>query len=148
VAFGAGVCHGAATPKPLPPFDKVQEAVGGMLAEQPDYRPGDILSRSQVESLLEQLATLGFAVPDRAEVLSLVPDDSDPLVVMLRTPDGEKFIRRIAAQPKKAAYLLRRTDLIRTVSTGLCWNLGMFSTATLSILSSTSKPEVTRPNTQ
>ena len=99
VAFGAGLGHGATQPKPLPPFGKVQEAVGGMLAEQPGYQPGDILSRSQVESLLGQLAKLGFAVPDREEVLSRVPDDGDPLVAMLRTPGAAKFMRRIAAQP-------------------------------------------------
>jgi hypothetical protein len=83
---------GAEKPSPLPPFSQVKKAVERHFAGQPDYRAGDIISKSEVVSLLAELRRIGFVVPDQKEILEKVPGDNDFLVTNLRTPAGRKFM--------------------------------------------------------
>ncbi len=99
VACCAGVARGAAKPKPLPPLSEVEELVLRQFSLLPDYRPGDIIARSEVEPLFAQLQRIGWRVVDRKNILRKVPADSDYLVRKLRTPRGRKFMRRIADYP-------------------------------------------------
>lgn len=94
-SFGAGAEKG----KPLPSFDRVSKAVQQYFAAQPEYQPGDIISRSQAQAMLDQLAKMGFVVTDRKGLLAKVPADEEFLVTQLRTNSGRKFMRQIAACP-------------------------------------------------
>src|SRR6185436_7890239 len=64
----------------MPSFDQVQKLVDRQLATLSDYQPGDIISQQQVEPIFEQLKQLGWAVRDRAEIMKLVPGDSEFIV--------------------------------------------------------------------
>jgi hypothetical protein len=94
------VCSYAQSPaKKLPPFPEVAATAETVLDRQPDYRDGDILTRSQVEPIFAELESIGFEVSDRKEILAQVPSDSDQLVEMLHTPNGLKFMRRVSSMP-------------------------------------------------
>jgi hypothetical protein len=88
--------YGAEKTTRLPPFAKVKAAVEKHFAAQPDYQPGDIISQSEVASLLSELANIGFVVPDRKDILDKVPGDDDFLVTNLRTTAGRKFMGRMS----------------------------------------------------
>ncbi len=88
-----------ATPK-FPPFDVVRQATTNQLAKLSDYKPGDLISRGQVEPLFVELKKLGWNVADAAEILKLVPADKDFFITELRrTDNGRKFMRQIAKYP-------------------------------------------------
>jgi hypothetical protein len=113
VAFWAGVAGGAAEPKPLPPLSEVREIVLRHFALLPDYRPGDIIARSEVEPLFLQLQLIGWTVTDRKAILRKVPADNDFLIRKLGTSRGRKFMRRIANYPNAYDRLDRLSWLPR-----------------------------------
>jgi hypothetical protein len=88
---------GAEKPKRLPSFAQVKKTVEQHFAEQPDYRRGDIISQSEVASLLGELTRIGFTVPDQKDILEKVPEDDDFLVAILRTDAGRKFMGRMSS---------------------------------------------------
>jgi hypothetical protein len=83
----------------LPSFDQVQKLVDRQLATLSDYQPGDIVSQQQVEPIFEQLKQLGWVVRDRAEIMKLVPGDSDFIVRELRSAEGRTFMRQSGKYP-------------------------------------------------
>jgi hypothetical protein len=87
---------GALSAQKLPAWTTVAAATDGYLAKLPEYRAGDILSRSQVQALLAQLAKAGWTVSDGNQILASVSDDNDFVVKQLRTKEGRKFMRKIA----------------------------------------------------
>lgn len=94
-----GVAQAATEDKPLPSLTEVQQLVVRHFAAMPDYRPGDIIARSQVEALFPQLERLGWKVSGRKGVLGKIPADGDYLIRKLQTPQGRKFMRHIAGYP-------------------------------------------------
>ena len=111
VGWWAGVARGAAKPMEFPSFGKVREVALRHFSLLPDYRPGDIIVRSEVEPLFAQLQRVGWAVSDRRDVLGKVPSDSDYLPRKLRTERGRKFMRRIANHPNAYDRLERLSRL-------------------------------------
>lgn len=85
--------------RPLPKFEEVEEIVLRHFSILPDYRPGDIIARSEVEPLFPQLRRMGWYVTDRNTILKKVPPDGDFLVHQLRTKQGRKFMRDVASTP-------------------------------------------------
>ena len=83
----------------MPSFDQVQKLVDRQLATLSDYQPGDIVSQQQVEPIFEQLKQLGWIVRDRAEIMKLVPGDSDFIVRELRGAEGRPFMRQSGKYP-------------------------------------------------
>ena len=83
----------------MPSFDQVQKLVDRQLATLSDYQPGDIVSQQQVEPIFEQLKQLGWVVRDRAEIMKLVPGDSDFIVRELRSAEGRTFMRQSGKYP-------------------------------------------------
>ncbi|MEX0936508.1 MAG: hypothetical protein WDZ59_01520 [Pirellulales bacterium] len=77
------------------------------------YKPGDIISESQVSEALDHLKLLGWTVPDAAPLLARVLDDREYLVRQLRTERGTKFMRKISGQPSSYDRLQRLTELPR-----------------------------------
>ena len=83
----------------LPSFDQVQKLVDRQLVALSDYQPGDIVSQQQVEPIFEQLKQLGWAVRDCAEIMKLVPGDSEFIVRELRSAEGRPFMRQSGKYP-------------------------------------------------
>jgi hypothetical protein len=108
------VCRAAAPgPVVLPPFDHVEKIVLGHFEQLADFKPGDIISRSQVEPLFPRLLRMGWAVSERKAILDRVPTDRDFLVKQLRTPSGRKFMRKIGGSPGAYDRLERLSELPR-----------------------------------
>lgn len=93
---------------------KIDATVNGHFAALPGYQAGDMISRKQVEPLLAKLSVLGWKVPDQPKLLGKIPADSSWLVTNLRTPNGKKFMRKIATYPQ--GY--DRTDRLTALSDG------------------------------
>lgn len=98
----------------MPSIDDVEQLTEGYFSREPNFQAGDIISRSQVRGLLEELQRQGWKVPRQQELIERVLDDSDILVRELRTKDGRKFARQIARYPQ--AY--DRIDRLARMPTG------------------------------
>lgn len=96
------------------PFSAVKAAVGKELRSRKGYRPGDILSRSDVRRALDAVEKRGWKVPDRKKILNDVLPDNDFLVRELRTRRGTVFMRKLSQVPQ--AY--DRLDRLRRLPYG------------------------------
>lgn len=67
----------------------------------PDYAPGDLISRGDVEAIFNELLDRGLPVSDIVEGLydDFAPENSF-LVRTLRTEEGRKFMRKVHALPR------------------------------------------------
>jgi len=104
----AGNADGAGSPtrpgsppqdKSVPPFDEVRSAVLEHFESMGDYRPGDIITRDEVERLFARLKRIGFVPADEETILEKVPPQSDFIVRQLRSPAGRTFMREISPHP-------------------------------------------------
>jgi hypothetical protein len=82
-----------------PPFATVQKIVIAQLHARPDYKQGDIITADEVKPVFEVLEKLGWKVEDQADILKQMLGPSDFLVKTLRSPAGERFMRKISADP-------------------------------------------------
>ncbi|MCE9553194.1 MAG: hypothetical protein K8T91_07420 [Planctomycetes bacterium] len=96
------------------PWAKIDATVNGYFSALPGHQASDMISRKQVEPVLTKLAVMGWKVPDQEKLLAKVPADSSWLVTNLRTPNGKKFMRKIAGYPQ--GY--DRTDRLTALSDG------------------------------
>lgn len=99
VAAAAGSTEGRAEDKPIPPFAEIRQTVLGYFEDQPNYRPGDLITRKKVEPLLVRLQEMGLPLPEKKEILDAVPGEGEFLAKQLSTPVGWKFMRRISRYP-------------------------------------------------
>ena len=99
--------------KPLPPIGAVRDAVRRHFAVQTGHLPGDILSRSMVAPLFDQLGLMGWKVLDKKAILRHVPKETDFVVRVLRTDSGRQFMRQIASMPGGYDRLYRLAVLPR-----------------------------------
>jgi len=98
----------AVAPK-LPPWEQVQKIVEQNLNYTPDYQPGDLISRRQVNPIFDALAYAGWQVKDRAEIANLVCADNDAIIRQFRSyPGGKQFMREVGKSP----YGYDRVDAI------------------------------------
>ena len=88
-----------AADKKLPSWEDIASYIDRHFQNTPDFEPGDIISESNVEPLLDGLEKLGWTVLNRKEILNSVPKDSDYVVKQLRTKPGYKFMRQISGYP-------------------------------------------------
>jgi hypothetical protein len=100
-ALVASTISQAAEPRDdaVPPFDRIESAVQRHFAGLDYYRPGDLISRSDVADALDYVGDVGWDVPDRAELEGRVLADNAFIVQKLRTKDGMKFMSQIASLP-------------------------------------------------
>lgn len=98
----------------LPSLAQVQQTVESWFRAAADHRPGDLISKSQVEQVLKALEKLGWQVPDRAELLSDVLDDQHMMVRTFRTSAGKRFMRKISGRE----LIYDRFERIASVSSG------------------------------
>lgn len=86
-------------PKPIPPFSELKQAVLSYFQSQPDYEPGDLITREEVEPLLKQIEKLGLPLPDAKQILEKVLAEDSFLAEQFSTPEGQKFMRQIKDYP-------------------------------------------------
>jgi hypothetical protein len=84
-----------------PTMAEVKAVVERHLRSNPDYAPGDLISRGDVEPIFDELLPLGVPLNESQEELydDFVPDNS-PLVCSLRTPRGREFMKKVKSFPK------------------------------------------------
>ena len=95
-------------------LSEVRRIVVETLADRRDYQPGDLISRSEVNQVLSQLALLGWSPDDRAQIEADTLSDSSSLVRILRTTEGRRFMRKVAGQEQ----VFDRLDRISQVAGG------------------------------
>ncbi len=80
--------------------EQIRAIVQKHVSRKRDYVPGDLITRADVEPIFNELLTLDFKFSADQEELydSFLPDNA-PLTRLLRTPQGEKFMRQISHLP-------------------------------------------------
>jgi hypothetical protein len=91
--------YGAVDTQPLPTWNTVEKIVEERFAKLPDFQPRDLISRSQVNGVFDELKRSGWTVRDQAAISKQVPSDDEWFVEELRTPAGRKFMRQIDHYP-------------------------------------------------
>ena len=79
----------------LPSLSIVTSTVRKHFVELKNRRPGDLISRSDVEPILAELEQQGWVVSDEAQILSAMLDSGHFLVRTLHSRDGKQFMRQV-----------------------------------------------------
>jgi hypothetical protein len=97
-----------------PEFAKVSQAVVDYLQSQPDQQTTDLLSQRQVRAALAQVVAAGWQVPGQDKIVGRALADNSFVVSELSTPEGRRFMRKLAQHP--GTY--RRLDRLSTLQNG------------------------------
>jgi hypothetical protein len=103
----------AAQPSGVPNVNSVTRAVQAYFASLPDYQPGDLITRSQIERVLTKLDDAGTAVPNADKIAERGLADDSFIARELSTPSGKKFMRKLARSPGTFAHLDRLSTIPR-----------------------------------
>ena len=98
-AISAAPAGGLAQGKAIPSFSKVRLAVSRYFAAQKDFQSGDLLTKRDVAPVLAQLRQQWLPPADADAILDQMPAKGEFLVDQLSTPNGRKFMRRVAKYP-------------------------------------------------
>jgi hypothetical protein len=102
----------AATAASPPSFDMVIRTLTDYFKSQSDFRRGDLLNQQQVTEALQAVADkAGWKVPDADKIAELALPVNSFLVGELATPDGKRFMRKIAASPGTYSRLDRLSQI-------------------------------------
>ena len=82
--------------KVLPSFSAIQAIVEQHFAERRQFRPGDIICQSDVLSLFPLFEAAGWKVEDRDALIKRMLPASDPLIGILRSANGIKFMGEVS----------------------------------------------------
>jgi len=83
-------------------FEAVRLAVAESFAREPDYQPGDFVTRKQVEKaldLVERSAPGSLKRDDRDKLVKAAVDDRSFLAEQFRSPQSKPFMRRVSTLP-------------------------------------------------
>jgi hypothetical protein len=94
-----------------PDFDKVSQAVLAYFQSEPDQQRGDLISQREVKAALAQVAAIGWDVPGEEKVVDRALADNSFIICEFSTPDGRKFMRKLAQQPGTFSRLDRLSSL-------------------------------------
>lgn len=89
----------------------VEKTVREHFAAAGDFKPGDLITRDQVEAVLARLEKLGWKVEDAKALASKAPDADQWWVRQLRAPSGRQFMRASARYPSAYDRLERLSRL-------------------------------------
>ena len=103
----------AAPQSASPDFPSISRAIDRWFESQPDYQPGDIITRAQIETVLKKLDAAGVHVPNATAIAQLGLANDSFLVRELTTPNGRKFMRRLARDPGAFSHLDRLSEIPR-----------------------------------
>jgi hypothetical protein len=79
-----------------------------------DYQPGDLITRKDADSVLQEMANQGWQVPQADKLLDNVLKESDPLVGLLSTKQGKRLMRKVSSY----TLVYDRMDRVSRVSGG------------------------------
>lgn len=97
---GAAPADDPSDGKPIPSFAEVRRTVLEYYEdEERDYKPGDLITQTEVAPLLALLKERGLPLTDGKKILEKVPAKGEFLVDQLSTKNGRKFMRRISKYP-------------------------------------------------
>ena len=94
-----------------PSLTAVRAVVLRELVDPPARIPGDIIARSEVKPVFDQLRLMGWSVLDEKAILKQVPGDTDFVLQRLRTSQGRRFMRKVARYPQAYDRLYRLATL-------------------------------------
>lgn len=96
----------------LPQFPQIEQAVRAYFGSLPTYQSGDVITRSQIEPLLEKEKSLDWlSNAERSAILGQLLEDDDFLATQLRTPAGRSFVAQISRYPQGLDRLDRLSRL-------------------------------------
>jgi hypothetical protein len=81
------------------------------LVDPPKRTAQDILARSEVDPVFEQLRLMGWVVRDRKAIVKLLPRDTDFVLQKLRSGKGPKLMRTVSKYPLGYDRLYRLASL-------------------------------------
>lgn len=93
---GNMVAEAAENTKVLPSFAAIQAIVEQHFAAQRQFRSGDIICQSDVLSLFPRFEAAGWKVEDRDALIKKMLPASDPLIGILRSANGVKFMGEVS----------------------------------------------------
>lgn len=97
---------------------RLKAIVDRHLRIDPNYRPGDLITRGNVESIFGELIELGVQPVDNTDgQYAGFLRDGDYLAQSLRSPQGRPFMRKVAAIPGAYDFLER----LAWTPTGRSW---------------------------
>jgi hypothetical protein len=122
----ASVASGVDEPAAAPKWEQIAQVVNRALNSRADYKPGDLLAKSDVQNVLARLKTLGWQPADAAAIVALVPGDDEFMVKQLRGKNGANFMRHVAKYPNGYDRVDRLIRLPRgeTITADLVLNPG------------------------
>ena len=103
----------AAPQRAKPDFAAITHAIETWFAAQPDYQNGDLITRIQIETVLEKLSVAGVEVPDARAIAARGLANDSFLVRELTKKSGRPFMRRLARTPGAFAHLDRLSTIPR-----------------------------------
>jgi len=96
-----------------PDFAAITHAIETWFAAQPDYQPGDLITRGQIETVFEKLSAAGVEVPDCQAIAARGLANDSFVVRELTKKSGRPFMRRLARTPGAFARLDRLSTIPR-----------------------------------
>jgi hypothetical protein len=78
---------------------RIAAVVQRHFASDTSFVAGDLISRSDVEPIINELLDLGFRPNESEELYDAILPDNDRLVRLLKNPHGIKFMRQISSIP-------------------------------------------------
>jgi len=85
--------------KKFPTFEKVQQTIEKHFALNRGYRPGDLITSSDVDPLFRKLEKINWKVADRKDISKLMFSSSDWMPRQFSGDRGREFMRQIADLP-------------------------------------------------
>jgi hypothetical protein len=83
----------------FPTFEKVEQTVDKHFAQNRGYRPGDLITSSDAESVFRKLEKINWKVADRKDILKLMLSNNDWMARQFSGDRGHEFMRHIADLP-------------------------------------------------
>lgn len=106
-----------------PTFDAVTRIVERQFASKPRFERSDLISRSDVEPIIDTLIDLGWRPGDVEELYDAFLPDNNSLVVALRSEAGTKFMRQVGKLPgmydrlERLLWLSNGAQLLKQLTT-------------------------------
>jgi hypothetical protein len=99
-------------PRPArPDFSQVIQVVQQHFDSLAEYQAGDLLTRSQVESVLQKLQDSGWDIRDGERITQLALADDSFLAKQFSTAAGRSFMRKIARHPGAYSHVDRLSSI-------------------------------------
>jgi hypothetical protein len=103
----------AAPRSTTPDMAFVERTIATYFATLPDYEPGDLITKTQIEHALTKLADSGAPVPRADKIIERGLEESSFVAKELATESGRRFMRRLARDPSTFSHLDRLSKIPR-----------------------------------